>query len=99
VEPKPCASATQETILRMTAVRSTTWMTTGFFRFNGHGNGGLCMTHEKWRRFPMLRTGRPASTPGNRAEFMPAGAHRTHPIGFHPAQPQLLLDRLQTQNA
>ncbi|MEO7097829.1 MAG: hypothetical protein ABI162_00595 [Luteolibacter sp.] len=37
VENRPGTSGTHETTPRMTAIRSTTSMTTGFFRFHGQG--------------------------------------------------------------
>ena len=83
----------------MNAARCTAWMMTGFFRFNGQGDGGLRSTHENSRNILMFRRARTVTAPGDRAKSMPAGAHRPHSMGFHPAQPLLPLDRLQTQNA
>jgi hypothetical protein len=83
----------------MTAARSTARMTTGFFQFNGQGDGGLRTSREKTGDFPMSRKVRTDSVSGNRAKPMPAGIHCPHPIDFHPAQSQLPLDRLQTQSA
>jgi len=79
--------------------RLTAWMMTGFFRFKGQGDGGLRSTHENSRNILMFRRARTVTAPGDRAKSMPAGAHRPHSMGFHPAQPLLPPDRLQTPNA
>jgi hypothetical protein len=95
---RPCA-ATDQTILRMTAVAFTAWMMNCFFRFNGQGGGEPCPAHGNWRNFSMFRTERVDSTPGDRLKPMPAGTRHPHTSGFHPVRPRLLPDRLQTQNA
>jgi len=71
----------------------------GFFRFHGQGGGELCPSHGNWRDFPMLRTHRVDSNPGDRLKPMPAGTRHPHPSGFHCVRPRLLPDRPQTQNA
>jgi hypothetical protein len=98
MEPGP-RTTRQQTILRMTTAESNAWMTTGFSRRIGHGDGEPRLPHGIWRNLLLFRTARPDTEPRNPIKPLSAGAQRPHSTGIHPAQSLVLIEGLQTQNA
>jgi len=99
MEPRTRTTTTHETILRMITARSNTWMTTGFFRFNGQGVGELRPLRGNWRDLMSLDATKLASRSRDRSQAMHVDEEKLSEYHSNHMWPQILIERPQTQNA